>query len=127
MKNQNHKRIIIFDDDEDILDICKLILQLDGWDVFTFIDVDDVVARTKEIRPSAILMDNWIPNAGGIAATQALKRTEEVKDIPVIFFSANNDVKSLSLAAGAESYLLKPFDLDAFKKAINAVLPAADS
>jgi CheY-like chemotaxis protein len=63
-------------------------------------------------RPQLIMMDNWIPSIGGIRATQLLKANEEVKNIPVIYISANNDVKALSEKAGADSFIAKPFDLD---------------
>ena len=72
--------------------------------------------------PVVILMDNWIPDAGGIIATQTLKRTEGLKDIPVIYFSANSDIQILANHAGAETYLAKPFDLDELERVINTVL-----
>jgi two-component system cell cycle response regulator DivK len=43
--------------------------------------------------PRLILMDNWIPPQGGIIATQMIKNDSILKEIPVIFVSANNDVK----------------------------------
>jgi two-component system cell cycle response regulator DivK len=56
-------------------------------------------------------MDNWIPDTGGIIATQTIKSQTDLKDIPVIYFSANNDIQSLAKQAGADTYLEKPFDL----------------
>jgi len=118
----NEKKIIIFDDDEDILSICSYILQQQGWEVFTYTDCNNITDKVLTINPSVILMDNWIPDAGGIIATQTLKNTADLKHIPVIYFSANSDIQLLANHAGAETYLAKPFDLDDLEKVINTVL-----
>lgn len=116
------KKVIIFDDDEDILSICSYILEQQGWTVFTFTDCNDIIERVSGIMPAVILMDNWIPDAGGIIATQTLKSSSDLKNIPVIYFSANSDIQLLASHAGAETYLAKPFDLDDLEKVINRVL-----
>jgi DNA-binding NtrC family response regulator len=116
------KKIIIFDDDEDILSICSFILEEQGWQVHTFSDCNKIVEKVSAIVPDVILMDNWIPDDGGIIATQALKKDEELKHIPVIYFSANSDIELLANHAGAETYLAKPFDLEELERVINNVL-----
>lgn len=68
--------------------------------------------------PDVILMDNWIPDDGGIVATQKLKSDEVLKEIPVIYFSANSEIELLANKAGAEAYLPKPFDLDDLEQII---------
>ena len=116
------KKIIIFDDDEDILSICSFILEEQGWTVFAFTDCNHIVDKVLPISPDVILMDNWIPDDGGIIATQTLKKYEVLKNIPVIYFSANSDIEILASHAGAETYLAKPFDLEDLEKVINNVL-----
>jgi len=116
------KKIIIFDDDEDILSICTYILEEQGWDVRTYTNCNNIVDKVTEVAPNVILMDNWIPDEGGIIATQALKNNNELKNIPVIYFSANSDIQLLADHAGAESYLAKPFDLEELERVINNVL-----
>lgn len=113
------KKVIIFDDDEDILSICSYILEEQGWQVHAYPDCNDVVNRVSDVNPSVILMDNWIPEEGGILATRKLKASEELKQIPVIYFSANSDIQTLATDAGAEFYLAKPFDLDELTNAVN--------
>lgn len=120
--NTANKRIVIFDDDEDILSICTYILEEQGWEVHTFTDCNNITEKVEGISPDVILMDNWIPDAGGIIATQTLKKNETLKDIPVIYFSANSDIQILADHAGAETYLAKPFDLDELERVINDVL-----
>jgi two-component system cell cycle response regulator DivK len=118
------KKIIIFDDDEDILSICSYILEEQEWEVHTFTDCNNIVEKVLPIAPDVILMDNWIPDAGGIVATQTLKKSEELKHIPVIYFSANSDIQILAGHAGAQTYLAKPFDLEDLERVISNVLVA---
>ena len=120
----NGKKIIIFDDDEDILSVCTYVLEEQGWDVHVFTDCNQIIDKVSSVMPDVILMDNWIPDTGGIIATQALKNNEELKNIPVIYFSANSDIQLLAKQAGAEAYLAKPFDLEDMERIIDGVLAA---
>ncbi|MGI4750739.1 MAG: response regulator [Janthinobacterium lividum] len=115
------KKVLIFDDDEDILAICTYILEEQGWEVNTFSNCNNIIEKVESIMPDVILMDNWIPDSGGIVATQAIKQQERLKHIPVIYFSANNDIKTLAQQAGADSFLAKPFDLEELENIVNQV------
>ncbi|MBS1527705.1 MAG: response regulator [Bacteroidetes bacterium] len=121
MNITDKRKIMIFDDDEDILSICSYVFEEQGWEVYTYTDCNDVTEKVSEIQPNVILMDNWIPDAGGIVATQRLKRAEHLKDIPVVYFSANSDIQILANNAGAEAYLAKPFDLHQLEQVIHKV------
>ncbi len=112
------KRILICDDDEDILSICTYILEEEGWDVYTRNHCKNIVETVREIMPAIILMDNWIPDLGGIKATQSVKADPELCKIPIIYFSANNDVESLARVAGADGFLAKPFDIEELEKMV---------
>jgi CheY-like chemotaxis protein len=119
--NSRQKKIVIFDDDEDIVSICTYILEELGWNVYAFTDCNQITERVSDILPDVILMDNWIPDEGGIAATQVLKMSTELQHIPVIYFSANSEIESLANQAGADSFLAKPFDLEELERVINQV------
>ncbi len=120
--NNSNKKIVIFDDDEDILSICSYILEEQGWKVFSFTDCNNIQEKVSSILPAVILMDNWIPDDGGIIATQTLKKNDDLKNIPVIYFSANSDIEILANHAGAQTYLAKPFDLEELERVINGVV-----
>jgi DNA-binding NtrC family response regulator len=115
------KRILICDDDADILSICTYILEEQGWEVHCRTHCNGILDVIREIQPQVILMDNWIPETGGIKATQSIKAVDEFRNIPVIYFSANNDIKSLAEQAGADTFLAKPFDIDELERVINSV------
>ncbi len=118
---------MIFDDDLDILSICSYILEEHGWEVHTSPHCNNIVETVNRIRPNIILMDNWIPETGGIVATQTLKKHPEFKSIPVIYFSANNDIQSLAKQAGADTYLEKPFDLTELEEIIDNTLKKSEN
>jgi len=113
------KRIVVFDDDVDILEILTYLLEEKGWEVHTRTTCNNIIEIVFEKQPDVILMDNWIPDTGGIKATQLLKEHPDLKKIPVIYFSANNDVESLSKQAGADAYIAKPFDLDVLESVVS--------
>lgn len=116
------KKVLIFDDDVNILELCSIILTECGYEVATSETSHDIIDKVTETRPDAILMDNWIPDIGGIEATRILKKHPEFNHIPVIYFSANNDIKSLAEKAGADAYLAKPFDLDELENLVKSVV-----
>jgi CheY-like chemotaxis protein len=119
---KNTKKIIIFDDDQDILSICQFVLEDKGWEVFVFADCRDIAERVASINPDVILMDNWIPDEGGIVATNILKASEQLKHIPVIYFSANSDIERLAREAQADGFLSKPFELDDLEEKVSSAL-----
>lgn len=116
------KRILICDDDTDILSICTYILEEQSWEVHTKTNCIDITEVVRSIKPSVILMDNWIPDTGGIVATQNIKADPELRNIPIIYFSANNDIKSLAKEAGADAFLEKPFDIEDLERVVLSVL-----
>jgi DNA-binding NtrC family response regulator len=116
------KKIAIFDDDEDIISICTFVLESKGWQVYAFTDCSDIVDKVSRVGPDVILMDNWIPDEGGIVATQQIKKTDALKHIPVIYFSANSNISTLTGEAGADTFLEKPFDLEELQHTISRVL-----
>jgi len=121
------KRVLIFDDDNDILQVCSIVLKSKGLVVFTDNSCDKLVEQIQSFTPHVILMDNQIPSIGGIKATRLIKETEEIKNIPVIFCSANTEVARLSEQAGSEYFLQKPFDIDELESLVLKAIGEGDS
>ena len=105
------KKVLILDDDADILQICSIVLKKKGFDVSTLNSSTNVQEHVRSYHPDVILMDNWIPGPGGIEATRLLKKETDLQSIPVIFFSANSNVTQLAREAQADYFLQKPFDI----------------
>nr|WP_121270045.1 response regulator [Pedobacter schmidteae] len=114
-----NKKVFVFDDNVDILELCTIILEDAGYDIKTSSTSNDIIGQVMGYMPDIIFMDNWLPDVGGKDATRALKAHETLKNIPVIYFSANNDVKSLAVQAGADGYLSKPFDIEELEEIIH--------
>ncbi|RBQ11842.1 response regulator [Pedobacter miscanthi] len=106
------KKVIIFEDDMDLALIFSFLFEEERWDVKTFENCDCAVGICKEYSPDLILMDNWIPTIGGKEAIRQLKGDPQLKNIPVILVSANNNIKEVFANSGADAYLAKPFDLE---------------
>lgn len=112
------KRVLICDDDPDILEVTKTILQLRGYDVQTMITTEGLMEKIDSFRPDLVLMDLWIPETGGEKATKDIKGNNQTKHIPVIIFSANNDIDKVAKSSGAEGYLRKPFEISQLEEVI---------
>jgi DNA-binding response OmpR family regulator len=105
------KRILICDDDADILDVCRVILGKKNYEVITSTDCESIFPRLKDINPDLVLMDLWIPIMGGEACTKLLKKNDITRNVPVVLFSANNEIEQISKRVNADGFLRKPFDI----------------
>ena len=104
-------KVLIFEDDRDTMEVCKIILRKKGYEVEGYTYISDPVRQVKNASPDVILMDNLMPEIGGCAATKILKKNCETACIPVILFSTVSNIKDIAKECGADRYLLKPFEL----------------
>ncbi len=121
------KKILICDDDPDILLVCKLILQKNDFDVETSTTCEAIFPAMKDIAPDLILMDVWIPEMGGEAATLKLKAGASTKHIPVILFSAHKELESLAKKINADGYIQKPFEMAELIRIIKQSIVTAEN
>jgi two-component system cell cycle response regulator DivK len=121
------KKVLIFDDNQDLLELCTIILEEIGCIVVTSSTSDNADIQVMEHLPDIILMDNWLPNLSGIEATKLIKSDQHLKNIPVIYFSANNNVQQLAEEAGADDYLAKPFNIADLEKIVKKHLDSMDN
>ena len=94
-ENNQEKCILIYEDDEEILFLCKTILQKNSYRVETMSRCEDVIADISRIQPHLILMDLWIPEIGGEQAIAIIKENAATKHLPVLVFSANAELKEI--------------------------------
>lgn len=116
------KRILVFDDDEELLAILEYIINDNGWELFSQLNCNKLLVKVREVKPDLIIMNNWIPDMGGVEATRLLKKEADLKKTPVIFFSANTNIEALAREAGADTYIPKPFELDDMEKILRDFL-----
>ena len=107
------KCILIFDDDPEILTVCKIILEQRNYKVETRPFCDNIIEDISHAKPDIILMDLWIPMIGGEEAVNLIKNNPGTVHIPVILFSANTDINNIARRANANGFLRKPFEINA--------------
>ncbi len=117
------KCILIFDDDQEILFACKIILERGNYLVETRTCCDNIVADIIQIKPDIILMDLWIPEIGGKNAINLMKNNKDSQYIPVILFSANAEIEEICYRTNANGFLRKPFEIAALLDIIETNIP----
>ena len=120
------KKVFIFDDNQELLELCTIILEEMGCVIKTSASAENVEQQLLEFMPDIILMDNWIPGLSGIEATQKIKNHDQLKQIPVVYFSANSNIKGLAEKAGADDVLAKPFDISALENMVKKYISFED-
>ncbi len=105
--NQNIK-VLVVDDEENILNFLKMGLEAEGFNVFCAEDGKTAIKMAKEIEPQIIILDIMLPEINGYEACVEIKK---FTDTPIIMLTARDDindrVKGLDL--GADDYMIKPF------------------
>jgi DNA-binding response OmpR family regulator len=110
------KKILIVDDDKDILMIVEMLLNAHGYTVQTIFNPSDIVEDVKTFRPGVILMDVNMGQHDGREICKILKSDTLVKAIPVILFSAMHNLMDTYGECEATDFIAKPFDsLDLIK------------
>jgi CheY-like chemotaxis protein len=112
------KCVLIYDDDVEILNVCKAILQLSDYRVETIQTCENVISDMLRVQPDIVLMDLWIPSIGGENAVRSMRENPDTKDIPVVLFSASDEIEKISKRVNADSFLRKPFDIQTFRDTI---------
>ncbi len=102
-------RILVVDDDKDIVQTIKGNLELDDYEVLTAYDGRTCLQHAREFRPNLIILDLNLPDIDGIKACQIMRREF---DFPIIMLTAREGVsdKVLGLECGADDYIVKPFN-----------------
>jgi len=105
------KKILVADDDLAILDAIELILKDEGYKIEAVVN-GQTIQKVREHMPDLILLDIWMSDADGRDICKHLKSTDATKHIPIIICSANRHTKLIAKEAGADDFILKPFELE---------------
>jgi len=106
------KRILVVDDEPDIVAMLKTRLEHNNYDVIVAYDGDVALERIQKNKPDLILLDVMLPNQSGYKICETIKEDESLSDIPVIMLTALDDEidQELGTFLGANAYMTKPFD-----------------
>ena len=117
--NEARKKIIVADDDQDILDILKMILEvIGGYEVIVTTDGESVYELLDE-TPDLILLDLWMSGKDGSEICKNIKAQKSTRDLPLILFSASKNIQEISRSAGADDFIAKPFQMDDLLKKVD--------
>lgn len=120
----NKRRILIIDDEADMVTLLSKALQGHGYEVITAVNGWDGLALARIEKPHLILLDNLMPKMNGSTTLASLKALKETRQIPVMVLTALSGKKHVTdaLRNGASDYIVKPFDLHSLFKRISDVL-----
>ena len=121
--------ILVADDDEDILELVRLGLSGDGYEILLARDGATALATAREQKPALVLLDVAMPELDGYEVTSALRNDPATKDTVVILFTARSEASDVAKGyeVGADDYLTKPFTLKTLQSRVLAALERVSS
>ncbi|WP_343305236.1 response regulator transcription factor [Chitinophaga niabensis] len=116
-------KILVVDDEMDILEIISYNLKSAGYETVTAKDGLEAIQKAKIFRPDLIMLDIMMPNKNGIDTCKEIRKLPEFKETMVLFLTALNDEKSEieGLNMGADDYIAKPIKPKLLVSRINAL------
>ncbi len=105
------KRILVVDDEPDILEFLQIILEEEGYEVVTSVKGEYLEQLHNGGLPHLILLDVLLSGKDGRDIVKYLKSQQETQHIPVIMFSAHPSAEATARQAGADDFLEKPFHM----------------
>ena len=117
------EKILIADDEPDILEILKYNLVKEGYDVTTAKDGDEAIAKASLINPDLVILDIMMPRKNGVEVCEILRAQPKFKDTLILFLTALSDeaTQIKGLTTGADDYVSKPISQQVFISKVNAL------
>lgn len=104
-------KVLIVDDDNTTVSLLKTLLSLDGFDVDSTGNGSEVLAKIASFQPDVILMDYHLTDMEGVDVIREIRAHADYAHLPIVMASGL-DVSDVAMAAGANEFLIKPFEPD---------------
>ena len=106
------KKILIVEDEADLVEMMKLRLEATGYEVIAAYDGQEGLDKARSENPDLIILDLMLPKIDGYKVCRMLKFDENYKKIPILIFTARvqEGDKKMGMEVGADAYLTKPFE-----------------
>jgi len=116
-------KVLIADDEPDILEILKYNLEKEGYVVSTAKDGNEALDKAKQFHPDLIILDMMMPKKSGLEVLEVLRLQPTFKDTLIMFLTALNDENTQlrSFSTGADDYISKPVSTNVFVSKVNAL------
>ena len=120
----NRKKIVVVEDEPDILEVIRYNLEREGFEVFTALDGKAGLDVIEQQQPNLILLDLMLPGIDGLEICRRVKANPRLQDVSVIMVSAKGEETDIviGLGIGADDYVSKPFSPRELLARVNAVL-----
>lgn len=105
-------RILVVDDEEEVLNTLKEFLTVKGYEVHTARDGLEAIEKMKEVRPHVVFLDIIMPGMGGIDALKEIKKIDPLVGVIMATAVTDEELGKRTLQLGAYDYITKPFDLN---------------
>lgn len=117
-------RILLVDDEADILEIVGYNLSQEGYQIFTAENGKEAIAKAKKEQPHLIIMDVMMPEMDGMEATEAIRKIPELSNTIITFLTARSEDYSqvAGFDAGADDYITKPIKPKLLVSKVKALL-----
>ena len=118
--------IMLVDDEPNLRDLLRQMLELGGYDVVEAIDGLEALEKLEETVPDIMILDVMMPNMDGVSMCKKLRAGTAFARLPIIMLSGKTQHRAVQegLAAGANQYLCKPITIEELLQSVRALLPA---
>jgi DNA-binding response OmpR family regulator len=118
------KKILVVDDEVDLVETVRFPLELEGFDVLVSYNGEDALSQARKEKPDLIILDLMLPKLDGYKVCRLLKFDERYKHIPILMLTAKTQEKDkiLGKETGADEYITKPFEMDYLMEKVKAYL-----
>jgi len=118
------KRILVVDDEVDLVETVRFSLELEGYDVLVAYNGEEALNQARKENPDLILLDLMLPKLDGYKVCRLLKFDERYKHIPILMLTAKiqEKDKATGMETGANEYITKPFEMDELMKKVKNYL-----
>lgn len=117
------KRVLLIEDEPNIIEAVRFILSRDGWRVSTHADGADAVDAVRARAPDLVILDVMLPDRSGYDILADLRADESMRELPVLVLTARGQQKDrdLALRLGATEFMVKPFSNQALLEAVRLI------
>jgi len=116
------KKILVVDDDPDIVTVLAQRLTSSGYEVCTALDGEDAIAKTKSEKPALIVLDVLMPKLTGYEVLETIRKEDELRKIPVIIISAKGSMRDFFTDLPNVEFVPKPYDPRALLSKVERLL-----
>lgn len=122
--HSGRKRVLVVDDERDIVDLLTFNLEKEGFAVTQSFDGESALKAIRTDRPDLVILDLMLPGLSGLDVCRQVRRDRETENLPIIMLTAKGEPldKVIGLEIGADDYLAKPFNIRELTARLRAVL-----